>query len=88
LRVGDEVLMRHGARTVPAVVQDILPSGLLADLTCAPDADSLTVNQIAGVVLRTATEVAVDAYARHRLTGACLLIDPADGTTRAAGIVD
>jgi sulfate adenylyltransferase subunit 1 len=88
LRIDDEVLVRHGARTVPAVVHDILPSGRLADLTCTPDADSLTVNQIAGVVLRTAQEVAVDSYAQHRLTGACLLIDPSDGTTRAAGIVD
>ncbi|GAA1739626.1 sulfate adenylyltransferase subunit 1 [Luedemannella helvata] len=87
LRVSDEVLVRHGTRTIAAVVQDIVPAGPIPELTCAPDADSVAVNQIAGVLVRTAEEIAVDRYAEHRLTGACLLIDPVDGTTRAAGVV-
>ncbi|MER5644426.1 GTP-binding protein [Streptosporangium sp. NPDC002524] len=88
LRVGERVLVKHATRTVQAVVEDIVPSAALGELTCAPDADGLAVNEIASVVLRTTDPLAADPYARSRMTGSCLLIDPADGTTRAAGIVE
>ncbi|MEU9299591.1 hypothetical protein AB0D48_03985, partial [Streptomyces sp. NPDC048269] len=38
------------------------------------------------VVVRTAEPLALDAYADSRRTGSFLLIDPADGTTLAAGM--
>jgi sulfate adenylyltransferase subunit 1 len=87
LGVDEKVLVRHATRTVPAFVRDIAPFGPYEDLTCAPAADSLAVNEIAGVVLQTTEPLAVDAYATSRLTGACLVIDPDDGATRAAGII-
>ncbi len=87
LQVGEKVLLRHGTRTVAAVVQDIEPCAGLADLTCDPAADRLAVNEIGSLLLRTAEPVAVDTYATSRLTGSCLLVDIESGTTRAAGIV-
>lgn len=36
--------------------------------------------------VRTAEPLALDAYADSRRTGSFLLIDPADGTTLAAGM--
>jgi sulfate adenylyltransferase subunit 1 len=39
-------------------------------------------------VLRTAEPLALDPYADNRQTGSFLLIDPADGTTLAAGMAD
>jgi sulfate adenylyltransferase subunit 1 len=38
------------------------------------------------VTVRTAEPLALDAYADSRRTGSFLLIDPADGTTLAAGM--
>ncbi|MFJ3928528.1 hypothetical protein ACIPXB_36720, partial [Streptomyces sp. NPDC090022] len=39
-------------------------------------------------VVRTAEPLALDAYADSRRTGSFLLIDPADGTTLAAGMTE
>jgi sulfate adenylyltransferase subunit 1 len=47
----------------------------------------LTLNEIGQVFIRTAEPVPVDEYATHGRTGAFLVIDPADGTTLAAGLV-
>ncbi|GAB1645419.1 sulfate adenylyltransferase subunit 1 [Krasilnikovia sp. MM14-A1259] len=87
LRVGEKVELRHGTRSVPAVVQDVEPSPELGDLSCAPGADRLAVNEIGRVLLRTAQPVVLDTYATSRQTGSCLLVDPDGGATLAAGIV-
>ncbi|NRQ34214.1 sulfate adenylyltransferase [Nonomuraea sp. NN258] len=84
---GERILVKHGTRTVQAVVEEIEPCPWLDDLTCEPAAEQLKVNEIARVVLRTSTPLAIDPYAESRTTGACLLIDPADGATRAAGVI-
>ncbi|MFG2006891.1 sulfate adenylyltransferase subunit 1 [Spirillospora sp. NPDC048911] len=88
LELGEEVVVKHATRTVPGVVTDIVPRTGLADLTCRPGARTLEANEIAGVALRTFAPLPVDLYAQSRTTGACLLIDPADGATRAAGIIE
>nr|WP_066363018.1 GTP-binding protein [Herbidospora mongoliensis] len=75
LRVGEKILVKHTTRTVQAVVSSIEPG------------DSLGINDIGDVVVRTAADLAVDDYADSRTTGACLLIDPADGATRSAGMI-
>ncbi|MCZ0209710.1 GTP-binding protein [Streptomyces sp. UMAF16] len=77
LTAGHRVLLKHGTRTVKAIVKDI-PS----------HPGRLVANDIGRVVVRTAEPLAVDAYADSRRTGAFLLIDPADGTTLAAGMAD
>lgn len=51
----------------------------------APSA--LGLNAIGRVRLRLAEPVLLDAYATHRRTGGFLLVDPADGSTLAAGMV-
>ncbi|GLX97683.1 GTP-binding protein [Herbidospora sp. NBRC 101105] len=75
LTVGEKVLVKHTTRTVRAVVEHIGSGGPLA------------VNDIGDVVVRTASDLAVDDYADSRITGACLLIDPGDGATRSAGMI-
>ena len=47
----------------------------------------MTLNEIGQVSLRTAEPLPVDDYTSHGRTGAFLVIDPADGTTLAAGLV-
>ncbi|MGW2236440.1 sulfate adenylyltransferase subunit 1 [Streptomyces sp. NPDC001759] len=76
LRVGDRVLVRHTTRTVRAVVEDLA------------GAAELSVNDLGRIRLRTAEPLALDDYAVSRRTGAFLLIDPADGATLTAGMVD
>ncbi|MGW7004667.1 sulfate adenylyltransferase subunit 1 [Streptomyces sp. NPDC054933] len=88
LRVGDRVLLKHGTRTVKAIVKELpyrinLTEGLAHE--AAPG--ELAANDIGAVVLRTAQPLPLDAYADSRLTGSFLLIDPADGTTLTAGMV-
>ncbi len=76
LRVGDRVLLRHTTRTVKAIVRDLGGAG------------SLATNDLGRVVLRTAEPLALDDYAEVRRTGAFILVDPADGATLTAGMVE
>ncbi len=75
LRPGEQVLLRHTTRTVRAVVREIYGAAELGP------------NDIGRIALRTAEPIAADAYEDARETGSFLLIDPADGATRTAGMV-
>jgi sulfate adenylyltransferase subunit 1 len=86
LRPRDRVLVRHGTRTVPGLVDRIDGRLDLATLRQVP-ADSLALNDLGQVRVRLAEPVAVDAYADLRATGSFLLIDEHDGATLAAGMV-
>ncbi|WP_328320495.1 sulfate adenylyltransferase subunit 1 [Streptomyces sp. NBC_00388] len=86
LVVGQRVLLKHTTRTVKAIVKDIPSRLTLDDLSQHPAPGRLVANDIGRVVIRTAEPLALDAYADSRRTGSFLLIDPADGTTLAAGM--
>ncbi|MFI5619425.1 sulfate adenylyltransferase subunit 1 [Streptomyces sp. NPDC051567] len=86
LAVGARVLLKHTTRTVKAIVKEIPSRLTLDDLSQHPDPGQLVTNDIGRVVVRTAEPLALDAYADSRRTGSFLLIDPADGTTLAAGM--
>ncbi|MET7610109.1 GTP-binding protein [Streptomyces seoulensis] len=85
---GRRVLLKHGTRTVTAIVKDIPSRLTLDDLSQHAGPGQLTANDIGRVVVRTAEPVALDGYAASRRTGSFLLIDPADGTTLSAGMAD
>ncbi|MFG3295372.1 sulfate adenylyltransferase subunit 1 [Streptomyces sp. NPDC048179] len=76
LRVGDRVLLKHATRTVKAIVRDLAGAG------------ELTANDLGRITLRSAEPLPLDAYAVSRRTGAFILIDPADGATLTAGMVE
>ncbi|WP_406860751.1 GTP-binding protein [Streptomyces sp. HUAS MG47] len=86
LTVGRRVLLKHGTRTVKAVVRNIPSRLALDDLSLRPVPGELVANDIGRVAVRTAEPLPVDAYADSRRTGSFLLIDPDDGTTLAAGM--
>ncbi len=86
LRPGARVLLKHTTRTVQGIVRDVVGRLDLDDLTTKP-AESLRLNDIGVVQVRTAGPVAVESYRTHRRTGAFLLMDPHEGTTLAAGMV-
>ncbi|WP_052868389.1 sulfate adenylyltransferase subunit 1 [Streptomyces niger] len=87
LTVGHRVLLKHGTRTVKAIVKDIPSRLTLDDLSLHPHPGQLVANDIGRVKIRTAEPLPVDSYADSRRTGSFILIDPNDGTTLTAGMV-
>ncbi|ANS68815.1 sulfate adenylyltransferase subunit 1 [Streptomyces lincolnensis] len=87
LTVGHRVLLKHGTRTVKALVKDIPSRLTLSDLSLHPHPGQLVANDIGRVKIRTAEPLPVDSYADSRRTGSFILIDPNDGTTLTAGMV-
>src|SRR4051794_803037 len=87
LTVGHRVLLKHGTRTVKAIVKDIPSRLTLDDLSLHPHPGQLVANDIGRVKIRTAEPLPVDAYSDSRRTGSFILIDPNDGTTLTAGMV-
>ncbi|MFE5679541.1 sulfate adenylyltransferase subunit 1 [Streptomyces erythrochromogenes] len=86
LTAGQRVLLKHTTRTVKAIVKEIPSRLTLDDLSQHPDPGQLVANDIGRIKVRTAEPLALDSYADSRRTGSFLLIDPADGTTLAAGM--
>ncbi|MGC2997782.1 sulfate adenylyltransferase subunit 1 [Streptomyces sp. G35A] len=87
LTVGHRVLLKHGTRTVKAVVKDIPARLTLDDLSLHPHPGQLVANDIGRVKIRTAEPLPADSYSDSRRTGSFILIDPSDGTTLTAGMV-
>ncbi|WP_018683145.1 sulfate adenylyltransferase subunit 1 [Actinokineospora enzanensis] len=87
LRAGARVLVKHGARTVQAVVGELSARFDEQKLATVPAPQTLDLNEIGRVRLRTAEPLPVDDYAVNRRTGAFLVIDAGDGSTLAAGLV-
>ncbi|MER5986747.1 GTP-binding protein [Streptomyces sp. NPDC001787] len=87
LTVGQRVLLKHGTRTVKAIVENIPSRLTLDDLSLHPCPGRLVANDIGRVRIRTAEPLPVDLYADSRRTGSFILIDPGDGTTLTAGMV-
>ncbi|WP_431330085.1 sulfate adenylyltransferase subunit 1 [Streptomyces sp. IPPR8] len=87
LTVGHRVLIKHGTRTVKAIVKDIPARLTLDDLSLHPHPGQLVANDIGRVKIRTAEPLPADSYADSRRTGSFILIDPSDGTTLTAGMV-
>ncbi|MFP5366982.1 MAG: sulfate adenylyltransferase subunit 1 [Actinomycetes bacterium] len=86
LREGQKVLVKHGTRTVQALVRSV--SGKLDLATFKLEgASNLELNDIGHAQLRLAAPLPLENYLHHRRTGAFLVIDPLDGNTLAAGLV-
>jgi sulfate adenylyltransferase subunit 1 len=87
LRHNARVLVKHGARTVQAIVTSLVSRFDEQRLSTVGNPENLQLNEIGRVILHTAEPLPVDDYAVNRRTGAFLVIDQADGTTLAAGLV-
>lgn len=86
LAPGARVLLKHGTKTVQAIVRDV--TGLLDLNTAAVNpTEQLGLNDIGTVTIKVAAPIIAEEYAQHRNTGSFLLIDPASGYTLAAGMV-
>jgi len=80
------VLLKHTTRTTRAIISAV--DGILdLDAVQIVAAHDLGLNDIGRLRIRTAEPIAAEPYARHRRTGAFLLIDAQSGQTLAAGMV-
>jgi sulfate adenylyltransferase subunit 1 len=80
------VLIKHTTRTTRAIISAV--DGVLdLDAVRIVPAQDLGLNDIGRLRIRTAEPIAAEPYARHRRTGAFLLIDAQSGQTLAAGMV-
>lgn len=78
-------ILQAGTRTVACklqVIEGIIPPENPSELK---DADSLKLNDIAKVQLKTATPAFLDAFSANRLNGAFILIDAQTNNTVAVG---
>ncbi|WP_197320244.1 sulfate adenylyltransferase subunit 1 [Saccharomonospora sp. NB11] len=87
LRPGARVLVKHGTRTVQALVQQVDSRFDEQTLSTVEAPETLQLNEIGAVVVRSSEPLPVDDYSDSPRTGAFLVIDPADGDTLAAGLV-
>jgi sulfate adenylyltransferase subunit 1 len=87
LTAGARVLVKHGARTVQAIVTELRARFDEQRLASVDSPGALGLNEIGRVAIRTAEPLPVDGYYSSRRTGAFLVIDASDGSTLAAGLV-
>ncbi|WP_329064761.1 sulfate adenylyltransferase subunit 1 [Amycolatopsis sp. NBC_01480] len=87
LKPGARVLVKHGTRTVQAIVEELSARFDEQTLSSVDSPDSLELNDIGRVELRLAEALGVDDYTASPRTGAFLVIDPKDGDTLAAGLI-
>ncbi|MEZ5380634.1 MAG: sulfate adenylyltransferase subunit CysN [Microthrixaceae bacterium] len=79
--------VKHTTRTVRAMVRDVHYRLDVNTLHRDEAANSLAVNEIGRVTLRTTAPLFVDEYRRNRTTGSFILVDESTNATVGAGMV-
>ncbi|MEV0681643.1 sulfate adenylyltransferase, partial [Actinosynnema sp. NPDC050436] len=87
LTPGARVLVKHGTRTVQAVVTELRTRFDEQNLSLVRDPMWLRINEIGVVGVRTGEPLPVGDYTDDRCAGAFLVIDPSAGDTLGAGLV-
>jgi len=87
LRAGARILLRYGATSTRALVTGLDHLLDIDSLTYRTAPQALALNDIAQLTIRTADPLPVEPYRPGGAVGSLLIIDPADGTTLAAGMV-
>ncbi|MEK6396964.1 MAG: sulfate adenylyltransferase, partial [Terriglobus sp.] len=80
-------LLKHGSRSVPARVSQVLHTVNLTEGEVDTANPSLQLNGIGAVVVEALQPIAFDSYAANRHTGSFVLIDPQSNATVAAGMI-
>ena len=79
--------LKHTTRTVRAMVTDVLYRLDVSTMHRDLDAQSLTLNEVGRVTLRTMAPIFADDYRRNRSTGSFILIDESTNQTVAGGMI-
>jgi sulfate adenylyltransferase subunit 1 (EFTu-like GTPase family) len=86
LAPGARLALKHGTRTVRAVVDEVLDRLDLVDAERV-GADGLALNDIGRVRVRVSSPLPAEPYAANRVTGAFILLDEGTNETVGAGMV-
>ena len=84
---GAKYAIKHTTRTARALVKSVHYQLDVNTLHRIDEADSLSLNEIGRVSLRTTAPLFFDEYARNRDTGSFILIDEGTNRTVAAGMI-
>jgi bifunctional enzyme CysN/CysC len=87
LRAGSKFAIKHTTRWARALVRDLRYRLDIDTLHRDESADSLTLNEIGRVELRTTQPLLFDEYRRNRGTGSFILVDEASHATVGAGMI-
>jgi bifunctional enzyme CysN/CysC len=87
LRPGSKYAIKHTSRWARALVKDIQYRLDINTLHRDESADSLSLNEIGRLRLRTTVPMFFDEYRRNRDTGSFILVDEATNSTVGAGMI-
>ncbi len=82
-----KLVLRHTTQETKAIIQELKYQVDVNTLHKVEDIESLNMNDIGRITLRTATPLIHDSYRRNRNTGSFILIDPGTNETVAAGMI-
>ena len=82
-----KLVLRHTTRETKAIIEEIRYQVDINTLHKIEGVETLAMNEIGRVKIRTATPVIHDSYRRNRITGSFVLIDPGTNETVAAGMI-
>jgi sulfate adenylyltransferase subunit 1 len=79
-------LIKHGARTVKAII-DAPQFRVNVNTLAREAADTLALNDIGRVAVKTSQALAFEPYRNNRAAGSFIVIDEASNNTVAAGLI-
>lgn len=87
LTPGKTYLLQHGINTTKAKISQIMERLDVVAQTSTEGVDSLKLNEIGRIALRTAQPISADAYTQNPANGAFILIDEFSNSTVGVGFV-
>ncbi|RYG28181.1 MAG: sulfate adenylyltransferase, partial [Chitinophagaceae bacterium] len=84
LKVGSKYTLQHGTFRTRCAVREIVYQLNVNTYEELTDAESLKLNDIARVILKTAKPVSFDPYGKNRVNGGAILIDETSNVTVGA----
>jgi bifunctional enzyme CysN/CysC/sulfate adenylyltransferase subunit 1 len=88
LRARRKLAIKHTTRTARALVKDVQYRLDINSLHRDAETETLGLNEIGRVTLRTTQPLLCDSYSTNRMTGSFILIDEATGMTVGAGMIN
>ncbi|MAL17504.1 MAG: bifunctional sulfate adenylyltransferase subunit 1/adenylylsulfate kinase [Balneola sp.] len=86
LELNKQYILQHNTRTVQVFVEDLIYR-INVDSLSREDSDSLSLNEIGRVKLKTSKPIFYDPYQVNQKTGSFIIIDPASNVTIGAGMI-
>ena len=87
LKIGKKYLLRHTTNETKCIVNNLLYKLDINTLHRIENADSLKLNEIGRIKIRTAKPIFYDKYKDNRATGCLIFIDEQTNETLAAGMI-